>query len=324
MTIDVHCRVWSGLDQLGGEISAQLRRRQVEDWGQLDASPAAQERASSSVGASIVLGLRATRLGACVPNEFIADFVAKDPRRRIGVGGIDPTEPGAMDQLEAAVAMGLSGVTVSPPLQGFHPAHSDAMRLYDRCVELGFPVFVSGLSAFAASAQLEFARPALWDEVARSFPRLPIVIGQLGHPWVDETLLLLQKHENVWSDVAEVASRPWQLYGALLNAASLGVMPKLLFGSNFPFQAPTKTIEALYSVNALASGTQLPTIPRSLICGIVERDAMTCLGLDASVERASVIIEPRDAARRPRGPKTSAMLEAAAWANGRAAEPPDE
>lgn len=283
MIIDVRTHVWHGLDQLGPEVARRLRSERVSGWGHVDASPAAHEREMSCVDGALVIGLRSDLLEACVPNEYVAEFVAKDPRRRIGIAGIDPMAPDAMDQLDTAVGLGLSGVAVSPQCQGFHPAHSAAMRVYERCVSMSMPLLVTVITPLTGPAQLEFARPSLWDEVARSFPDLPLVISQLGHPWIDETLLLLSKHPNVWADVSGVAARGWQLFGALLNASSFGVMDKLLFGSGFPHDQPAKTIESLYSINSFSHGTQLPAIPRAQIRGIVERDAISCLGIDAFI-----------------------------------------
>ncbi|MBT8484401.1 MAG: amidohydrolase family protein [Phycisphaerales bacterium] len=283
MIIDTHTHVWFALEQLGREMAARLRVTQADRWGQFDASPAAHEREMACVDAAVVIGFRSERLGAGIPNEYVADFVARDPRRRIGIGGVDPLATDAAAEIERVAQLGLSGIAVCPANQGFHPAHSAAMRVYERCVDLTMPLFVSVGSPPTASSQLEFARPSLWDEVARNYPNMPIVIGELGHPWIDETLVLLQKHDNVWADISGVASRPWQLYNALLNASSLDVMGKLLFGSGFPFETPAKTIESLYSVNAFSQGTQLPAVPRSQIRGIVERDTLTALGLDAIV-----------------------------------------
>lgn len=283
MIIDVRTHVWFGIEQLGREVSDRLRTSQIERWGQLDGSPAAHEREMGCVDGALVMGFRSARLDACIPNEYVAEYVAKDPRRRIGVAGIDPLEDDAMDQIDTAVGLGLSGIAVSPACQGFHPAHSSAMRVYERCRELSMPLFVTVMTPITASSQLEFARPTLWDEVARTFPDLPIVISELGHPWIDESLLLLGKHQNLWADISGVAARPWQLYNALLNASSFGVMDKLLFGSGFPHDLPVKAIEALYSINGYSHGTQLPAIPRSLIRGIVERDALSHLGIDAII-----------------------------------------
>jgi predicted TIM-barrel fold metal-dependent hydrolase len=221
--------------------------------------------------------------------------VNKDPARRLGVAGIDPMAPDALDQVEAAVGMGLVAVTVSPACQGFHPTHSAAMRVYERCVELSIPVLVTAGGPPPSSAVLEFARPIFWDEVARCFPDLIVVIGQLGHPWIDEALLLVGTHGNVFADLAGIVSRPWQLYNALQHAASFGVMEKILFASGFPYDAPEKAIESLYSVNAFSKGTNLPTISRSLLRGIVERDSLQCLGIESEMHAAvAAEREPRE------------------------------
>lgn len=232
------------------------------------------------VDGALVIGFRSDRLEAQIPNEYIADFVAKDPHRRIGAAGIDPMSDDAMDEFDAAIDLGLAAIAISPACQGFHPAHSAAMRIYERCVETSMPLFVTLNTPLTATAELEFARPAHWDEVARAFPDLPIVIGQLGHPWVDEMLMLLGKHQNIWADISFVASRPWQLYNALLNALSFSVMDRLLFGSGFPHEMPARAIESLYRVNTFSHGTQLPAVPRAQIRGIVERDAIACLGIE--------------------------------------------
>ena len=130
---------------------------------------------------------------------------------------------------------------------------------------------------------LDFGRPSLFDEVARAFPKLCLVIGGLGYPWIDETLLLLGKHEHVFADISGIVSRPWQLYDALLRATSQGVMDRLLFGSGFPAESPAKAIETLYSVNGFSHGTQLPSIPRAQIRAIVERDSLSALRIDGEI-----------------------------------------
>lgn len=283
MIIDVNTRIWTNLDQLGSKTAERVRSKKAERWGQFDASLPAHEKAMSSIDGALVFGYRSELQGAQIPNELVAEFVGKNPRRRIGVAGIDPMSPDAMDQIDKAVGLGLLALTISPACQGFHPSHSSAMRIYDRCVELSMPLFVTMSSPLTPESVLEFGRPLLWDEVIRSFPKLPIVFSEIGQPWIDETLLLLSKHDHVYADISGVASRPWQLYNAMLNANSYHVMDKLLFGSGFPYDVPEKVIELLYTVNAFSQGTQLPSIPRSQIRGIVERDSLSCLGIDAEI-----------------------------------------
>lgn len=293
MIIDLHTHMWPNLDQLGPELAALWRRR-TPACGPVDARPASHERNMACVDGAVVMGFRADRLGANVPNEAIAEFTAKNPRRRVGVAGVDPMSPDVLDQVESAVSLGLVGVAVSPACQGFHPAHTDAMRVYERCAELSLPVFVTMLEPLTADANLAFARPTAWDDVARNIPELPIVISQLGHPWIDETLMLVGKHERVFADISGVASRPWQLYNALLGATSFGVMDKLLFGSGFPATTPARAIESLYTVNAYSHGTQLPSIARSSIRAIIEKDSLACLGIDAEIAS-----EPREVESEP-------------------------
>jgi predicted TIM-barrel fold metal-dependent hydrolase len=58
------------------------------------------------------------------------------------------------------------------------------------------------------------------------------------------------------------------------------VIDKLLFGSDFPYQWPTASIEALYSVNQFTHGSNLQPIPREQLRGIVERDTLALLGIE--------------------------------------------
>lgn len=208
-------------------------------------------------------------------------------------------------QVDEAIRLGMIAVSLSPVCAGFHPTHSQAMRLYERCAESGLPVFVSRGAPLSPSGILEFGRPGAWDEVARTYPTLPIVIGEIGYPWIDEALVLAGKHENVWAEVSGVASRPWQLYNVLLAALSLGVMDKLLFGSGFPHELPARTIENLYSLNAINHGTQLPAVPRAMIRAIVERDSLRAIGVD----RADVAPRARSVAPSGQSSATDAAHE---------------
>jgi predicted TIM-barrel fold metal-dependent hydrolase len=141
------------------------------------------------------------------------------------------------------------------------------------------PILFHPSGQFSVMSKLEFARPYLLDEVARTFPKLRIVIAQMGQPWVEETIVMLGKHANVLADVSGLLSHTWQAYNAMVMAHQHGVIDKLLFGSDFPYTSATECIEALYSINQLAQGTNLPVVPREALRGIVERDSLSLLGL---------------------------------------------
>jgi predicted TIM-barrel fold metal-dependent hydrolase len=292
MIVDCHTHVWQSPDQLGqldlGDLPKLAGRRNARPrtggrttWRTIPAADADHHWSQTNVvDKSIVLGFKSKYLRAEVPNRYVADYVNKFPQKLIGFAGIDPTERSAPDELRACRdGLQLRGVTLSPANQDFHPTDSRAMRIYGEAERLGMPVLIHPVGPTTVESKMEYARPHLFDEVARSFPNLRIVIAQMGQPWVDETIVMLGKHANVYADVSGLLLRPWQAYNALVMAHQHQVIDKLLFGSDFPHTSVTDCIEALYSVNQLAQGTNLPVVPREALRGIVERDTLSLLGL---------------------------------------------
>lgn len=279
MITDLHTHLWHSPDQLGPQIAAQIRARFAERPDRLDAGPLAHEAAMEPVDAVVVLGFRSRYLGAEVPNELIGEYVRRRPEKFIGFASLDPTDPDCMAELQRLRSMKLSGVTISPANQDFHPADTRAMQVYEACEAMGLPVLVHHGTHLTAASKMEYVQPHLFDEVARTFGKLHLVIAHCGHPWIDETLVLVGKHEHVFAEISDLVARPWPLYNVLLMAHQSDVMEKLLFGSGFPYYTPAEAIETIYSLNRFTHSTGLPTVPREKLRSIVERDALACLGL---------------------------------------------
>jgi predicted TIM-barrel fold metal-dependent hydrolase len=297
MIFDVMTRAWHSPEQLGFELAEGVRQAGQRAGG-FDASIGGHARAMEQIGCVLVHGFRSHALSASVPNEFIAEVVARQPNRSVGVAGIDPVSPSCNDDLDRARALGLSAVTISPTAQGFHPTHSAAMRFYERCSALGLPVFVSRPGMRTPSMIFEYERPIAWDEVARTFPALKVVLSGLGHPWVDETIALLGKHPGIYAETSGLVSHSWRLYTALLQAFEAGVIDKIFFGSGFPFQFPSTAVEAIYSLNSYSLGTPLPSIPRAALRAVVERNPVTTLGIRAPLAIGAGTATPPDSSVR--------------------------
>ena len=154
------------------------------------------------------------------------------------------------------------------------------MRLYESAQELGMPVFFHNGGTLQSDAILDYAQPYLLDEVARTFPTLKIIIGTMGVPFVEQTLTMLAKHENVYADLTIRPSNIWQTYNIVVAAHERGVMHKLLFGSGFPYGNAGECIETLLGFNMLLADTNLPTVPRVNIRNIIERDALELLAIE--------------------------------------------
>jgi len=291
MIVDCHTHVWQTPDQLGqldlGDLPKSGVRRSPRSasgrapWRTVPAADAEHHaHQTAMVDMTIVLAFKSRYLRAEIPNRYVADYVNKNPQKLIGFAGIDPTERTALDELRACrEGLQLRGVTLSPSNQDFHPTDSRAMRIYAEAEKLGMPVLVHPVGPTTAESKLEFARPYLFDEAARNFPNLKIIIAQMGQPWIDETIFLLGKHPNVFADVSGLMQRPWDAYNALVQAHQHDVIEKLLFGSDFPHTSVSDCIESLYSVNQIAQGTNMPVVPREALRGIVERDTLSLLGL---------------------------------------------
>ena len=288
MIVDVHTHLWDSPEQLGAAAAERIRASTGQPWEAPDASPDAHDRAMKPVEHAIILGFRSRFLSANIASEQIAAYVNRAPEKYIGFAGIDPMEDDWKAHLHQAVDLGLRGVVISPAAQDFHPTHTDAMHLYEICEKRQMPLFVHPGSHFSPGAKMEYSQPYLFDEVARSFPQLRMVIAQVGYPWVDQTLVLMGKHPNVYADLSDVVDRSWQLYNVLLAGYQQGVTNRMLLGSNFPFSTPERAISTLYSVNTFAQGTHLPTVPREQLRSIVERDALVCLGLPSPRERNEI------------------------------------
>ena len=278
MIVDVHTRIWESSDALG-RAAESLRRRRVEPWQRPEISMEAHDEAMAPVQAAFIHGLESRHLGASIPIERVAEYVQTRPDKYVGFAGIDPADARPVKKLETALSLGLAGVTVSPMTQAFHPSASAAMSLYEACESNGVPVYFDNSHMLARDAKLEFGQPHLIDEVARSFPRLKIVIAGLGFPWMDQALTVLAKHPTVYADLSNIVPHPWRVYNALLAAFQHGVMDQVLFSSNFPFCTPERAIVTTYSINTFPQGTHLPSVPREQLRSVVERDVFACLGL---------------------------------------------
>jgi predicted TIM-barrel fold metal-dependent hydrolase len=215
-------------------------------------------------------------------NRKLSEYVGLHREKMVGFAVVDPTQDRLTDRGLASLTekLGLKGLVVYCSMAGFHPTHSQAMRLYDAAQEARLPVFFhNGSHALSAKAILEYAQPYLLDEVARSFPGLKIVIGNMGVPFVEQTLSMVAKHENVFADLTIRPGKTWQTYNIVVAAHERDVMQKLVFGSGFPAGNSGECIEALLGFNMLLADTKLPTVPRGSIRSVIERDSLELLGI---------------------------------------------
>lgn len=249
-------------------------------------SAAAFDEAMACVGVSVVVAANCERLGVANTNRAVAEFVARAPEKRLGFAAIDPMHPGARQELDRALEAGFSGVALSPADQGYRPTHEGAWEIFKRCAETGLPVLVANPMLRSPASQVEFASPALLDEIVRELPNLTVILGDFGKIFLEETLLMIAKHPRLYAEISGAVNRPWTLYTAMIAAHERGVLHKLLFGSGYPDESPEAAIERIYTINSMRGGTELPSVPRESLRSIVERNALACIGVEPPAEPA--------------------------------------
>ncbi|CAA9220482.1 MAG: FIG00736640: hypothetical protein [uncultured Chloroflexi bacterium] len=214
-------------------------------------------------------------------NEATAALVRTKPDKLIGFMSVHPRDPHLFEEIDRSVGdLGLRGIKLGPNYQNFDPLGADAFRLYRRAQELRLPIlFHQGTSAMAA-ADLDYAHPRHMDRVATAFPDLKIVLAHMAHPWQVDCIAVIRKHPNVWADISGLHYRAWSYYNCLRLAAEWSVLPKLLFGSDYPAAAsPAETADALTRVNDILDGTRLPRVPVDELQEILHRNSLSLLGL---------------------------------------------
>ncbi len=228
----------------------------------------------------VVFGMKARLNGYWVPDEFVANFVARAPHKLVGFAGCDPTQENHMEELRAGIeTLGLVGVKMGPMYAGFDPRDPRCAGVYRYCQERGLPILFHSGTTYNRAAPLEFTRPWLFDEVAIAYPDLHIVLAHVGHPFCEECLVVIRKHPHVYADISALYYRPWQFYNMLIAAQEYRVTHKLLFGTDYPFAMSPDSIDGLRQANHIIGTSGLPRVSDATIEDILTRDSFSLLGL---------------------------------------------
>ncbi len=169
------------------------------------------------------------------------------------------------------------GLKLAPIYQNYHPMDERMQPVYAFCEKRSIPILIHRGTTFPRRAPLKYALPIQLEDVAMRYPELRMVIAHLGHPWVEDTIVLIRKQPNLYADLSALYYRPWQFYNSLVLAQEYGVMKKLLFGSDYPFTTPADSAAALRNVNHVVEESRLPRVSSDAIEAILERDTLSIL-----------------------------------------------
>ncbi len=181
-----------------------------------------------------------TRFGRKLPNEAVAELVARYPERFIGFAGVDPLKGmRAVHELQHAITdLGLRGLSLEPFEYQLPPNDKKYYPLYAKCAELGVPVALHCSLNFARGIRMEYGRPTYLDEVAVDFPELTLIASTPGWPWVAELVAVAWRNPNVYIKIAAMRPKyfayPNTGWGPLLHYGNTVLQDRVLFASAWP------------------------------------------------------------------------------------------
>jgi predicted TIM-barrel fold metal-dependent hydrolase len=275
--IDVHTHVGEYPLHISEKFASEAR----EAWPRIQLGRSLDDHyrdALADADRAVVLAFNAPASGFVVPNDYVASYVARDPARLFGFGAVDPSDDGAIDELERMKSdLGLVGCKLGPIYQDVDPLGPEFLRVCEALERLELPLLIHQGTTFARAGSLLQARPILLDEIALRYPKLKIVIAHVGHPWFDDAIAVVRRHSHVYADISGLVPRRWQLYQALVSAIEYRVTHKLLFGSDFPFFTARQTIDGLRSVTGAAFGPDMPVVDEEVVEDIIHRPTLDLL-----------------------------------------------
>ena len=138
----------------------------------------------------------------------------------------------------------IKGIKLYCGYEHHYPYDERYQRVYDMCIEYGYPLMIHTGDLFSKTAKIKYAHPLNIDDIAVDNPELKIVMCHLGNPWFIDCQEVLYKNRNVYADISGLTignftpateihylSKVKELLGYLAEPHSL------LYGSDWPISS---------------------------------------------------------------------------------------
>ncbi len=134
------------------------------------------------------------------------------------------------------------GIKLYPGYEDFYPNDKRCDKIYDLCEEFNIPVIFHSGDTLGIGKGVKYSRPEHIDDLAVRRPNLKIIIAHLGNPWINDTMVILNRHNNVYSDISGLVPRTFDAFWKKYYSDQIirllkwcGGKNKLIFGTDWPF-----------------------------------------------------------------------------------------
>tara|TARA_Y100000310_G_C20701005_1_gene829882 strand:+ start:7709 stop:8512 length:804 start_codon:yes stop_codon:yes gene_type:complete len=172
------------------------------------------------------------------PNEHILKAYQNNPQKFIPFFRLNPKYDWT-EELEKRVSQGFLGVKLHPRAQKFFMTSQKAMSLYKKLEKENLILLIHagfGLDSIAEDL----------NSIARTFPKLKILVGHGGFPDLESVIRLLKARDNIMFEISTM--RIFDLLELLKSVSS----KKIVFGSDVPYYDQTLSLQVLIDSATLA------------------------------------------------------------------------
>jgi uncharacterized protein len=213
-----------------------------------------------------------------VPNETVAEAVARHPDAFTGLGSVDPRKgQEAVDEVGRIAELGLRGVKFHPSLQAFAPDDERYWPVFEACERHGllalFHTGTSGIGARQPGGQgirIDYSHPLKLDAVAAAHPRLTVVAAHFGWPWHMDLIAMALHKTNVYIDISGWS--PKRIPAEVVRELKGRLSGQFVWGSDFPFIEPERCLAELGDLGLASPALLHENAERILSSGCDARD----------------------------------------------------
>jgi uncharacterized protein len=156
-----------------------------------------------------------------------------------------------IDELRVMLEAGeVKGVKLYPGYEPFYPADPKLEPAYRLAEEFDVPVMIHTGDTYSPTGKVKYAHPLHVDEVAVDYPKVKFVICHLGNPWFRDTMEVVYKNDNVYTDISGLVlgdfTDRFEAYmrGQFKEMMLWGLNPrKVLFGTDWPISTMESYLE---------------------------------------------------------------------------------
>ena len=148
------------------------------------------------------------------------------------------------------------GLKLYPGYEPFMPNDTRLEPVYSLAAETKIPVMIHCGDTFSSKGKLKFSHPLNVDEVAVDHPDVNFVICHIGNPWIRDTMEIIYKNSNVYTDISGLVLGNFTdrfekfMHKQMQEMLTWGVEPdKCLYGTDWPISSMESYLEFMDSLS---------------------------------------------------------------------------